>query len=135
MRPLVIRGNVWRVVRVSPGDPFLIDRTGTLRIATTDPVTKTIRISKTVLPPMFDQVYLHEAAHAAMTENNVPELLSVVVDDNSQVLTEELLAWFLESHGIEVVNAVSESLGRPVCMNNLCAKGANDAIDRVVSQR
>lgn len=83
---------------------------------------------------MFDQVYLHEAAHAAMIETGVPELLSVGVDDNSQVLTEELLAWFLESHGIEVINAVSKSLGRPVCVNNLCAKGANDAADRVVSQ-
>ena len=128
MKPLVIRGNVWRVVRVSPGDPFLIDRTGTLRIATTDPITKTIRISKTVLPPMFDQVYLHEAAHAAMTETNVPELLSGMVDDNSQVLTEELLAWFLESYSIEVINAVNESLGRPVCVNNLCAKGIDYGI-------
>lgn len=72
---------------------------------------------------MFDQVYLHEAAHAAMIETSVPELLSVVVDDNSQVLTEELLAWFLESYSIEVINAVSESLGRPVCVNELCMRG------------
>lgn len=123
MRPLVIRGNVWRVVRVSPGDPFLIDRTGILRIATTDPIAKTIRISKAILPPMFDQVYLHEAAHAAMIETNVPELLSGVVNAGSQVLTEELLAWFLETYGIEVINAVSESLGRPVCVNQTCMKG------------
>lgn len=132
MRPLVIRGNVWRVVRVSPGDPFLIDRTGTLRIATTDPTTKTIRISKAILPPMFDQVYLHEAAHAAMIETNLPELLSVGGKSDT-TLTEELLAWFLESYSVEIINAVNESLGRPVCVRGLCAKGLNDGVVRSIS--
>lgn len=112
MGPLIIRGQVWRVVRVSPGDPFLIDRTGVPKLATADPSTKTIRISKAVPVSMFDQVYLHEAAHAAMTEADVTDLLSPA--------TEELIAWFMESHAIEVVDAVSSSLGRRVCVDGLC---------------
>ena len=83
---------------------------------------------------MFDQVYLHEAAHAVMTETKLPELLSVVSDEPNITATEELLAWFLESHSVEIIDAVSKSIGRPVCVNDLCAKGANDATDRVVSQ-
>jgi hypothetical protein len=121
MRPLVIRGQVWGVVRVSPGNPFLIDRTGVPRLATCDPVTKTIRISKAVPPDMFDQVYLHEVAHAIMEESGVSDLLSQLPDGRQQIIAEELLAWFLEHHAIEVIDAVSSSLGRRVCVNGACA--------------
>ena len=94
-----------------------------MRIATTDPTSRTIRISWDVLPPLFDKVYLHEAAHATMDAARIPDLLSVVAGGSSQVFLEELLAWFLESHAIEVIDAVSRSLGRPVCVGNICAKG------------
>ena len=120
MTPLMIRGHVWRVVRVPPGDPLLTDRTGTHTIATTDPSSRTIRISSSVLPPLFDQVYLHEAAHATMEESGMNELISSIPDERMRVFVEELLAWFLETHAIEVVDAVSSSLGRPVCVDGLC---------------
>lgn len=111
---------MWRVVRVMPGDPLLIDRTGVMRIATTDPSSKVIRISNAVMPPLFDKVYLHEAAHAMMEEAGVTELLSQLPDYRQQIMTEELLAWFLETHAIEVIDAVSTSLGRPVCVDGTC---------------
>lgn len=120
MKPLIIHGHVWRVVRVSPGDPFLIDRTGIPRIATTDPMAKVIRISSDVMPPLFDKVYVHEAAHAMMEEAGVNDLLAQGADYRQQIIAEELLAWFLENHAIEVIDAVSSSLGRPVCVNGTC---------------
>lgn len=123
MGPLIARGRTWRVVRVSPDDPLLMDRTGHMRVATTDPTTRTIRISRDVLPPLFDRVYLHEASHAIMEEAGVNELLSQLPDDRQQVLAEELLAWFLETHAIEVIDSVSRSLGRPVCVDGTCMKG------------
>jgi hypothetical protein len=123
MRPLILRGHVWRVARVSPDSPFLIDRTGERRIATTDPRTRVIRISESVPIPMFDQVYLHETAHAIMVEAGVTELLEQLPDDRQQVLTEELLAWFLEHHAIEAIDAASSSLGRKVCIDNKCLGG------------
>lgn len=123
MWPLIARGQVWWVVRVSPDDPFLIDRTGVIRIATADPRSKVIRISETVMPPLFDQVLIHEAAHAMMEESGVTDILSRLPDRRQQIMAEELLAWFLETHGIEVINAVSRSLGRQVCVNNECMGG------------
>lgn len=89
-------------------------------IATTDPTSKVIRISSSVLPPMFDQVYLHEAAHAMMEEAGVNRLLSQLPEERQQVLAEETLAWFLERHAIEVIDAVSASLGRRVCVDGTC---------------
>lgn len=103
-----------------PGDPLLTDRTGTHTIATTDPESKLIRISSSVPLAMFDQVLLHEAAHAMMEESGVNDLLQRVPDDRNHVTDEELLAWFLETHAIEVIDAVSSSLGRPVCVSGLC---------------
>lgn len=114
---------LWRVVRVMPGDPLLIDRTGTLTIATTDPVSRIIRISRSVMPPMFDQVLLHKVAHAMMKEAGVNELLSQVPDERKRIFMEELLAWFLENHAIEVIDAVSTSLGHRVCVNGRCVGG------------
>lgn len=69
---------------------------------------------------MFDQVYLHETAHAIMEESGVSELLEQLPDDRQQILAEELLAWFMEHNGIEVIDAVSSSLGRKVCVDGTC---------------
>lgn len=115
MRPLVIRGHVWRVVRVKPGDPLLVDVTGVPRLATADSRARIIRISTSTPVDMFDRILLHEVAHAVMAESGVSDLLSV--------LPEELLAWFLETHGIEVLNATIDSLGRGVCVDGLCIGG------------
>lgn len=75
------------------------------------------------MPPMFDQVYLHEAAHAMMEEAGINEALSQLADERQQVMAEEMLAWFLENHAIEVIDAVSASLGRPVCVRGTCVGG------------
>lgn len=120
MRPLVIRGQVWGVVRVSPGDLLLVDRTGVPRLATADPVTKTIRMSEAIPPTMFDQVLVHETAHAMMEESGLSDMLAATTDDRRQVMAEELLAWFLETHAIEIIDAVSMALGRKVCVDGLC---------------
>lgn len=89
-------------------------------IATADPVTKTIRMSEAIPPAMFDQVLVHEAAHAMMEESGLSDTLAAAVGDRRQVMAEELLAWFLETHAIEVIDAVSMALGRKVCVDGLC---------------
>ena len=123
MLPLIIRGNLGRVVRVPPGNPFLIDRTGIPRIATTDSEGKVIRISETVPITMFDQVLMHEVTHATMVEYGVTDLLASGVYDHSHQLTEELMAWFAETHAIEIINAVWNALGRRPCTNGICLRG------------
>lgn len=65
------------------------------------------------MPPMLDQVLLHEATHALMEEAG----LNASIDS---ITMQELLAWFLETHSIEVIDAVSASLGRPVCVRGIC---------------
>ncbi len=121
MRPLVIRGHVWRIARVLPGDPLLVDKTGTRRIATTDPLARVIRISTEVPLGMFDKVLIHEVSHAMMEEYGINELISDVLDD--EILVEELLAWFMETHGLEIIDAASRVVGRQVCVDMTCMGG------------
>lgn len=121
MLPLVIRGHVWGVIRVSPGDPLLVDRTGVPRLATTDPTSRVIRVSSAVPPDMLDRVLLHEATHAIMEEAGINDLLRQL--PCGPVLSEETLAWFLESHAVEAVDAVGRMLGRMVCVDDTCLGG------------
>lgn len=117
MGPLSVMGQAWGVVRVSPGNPFLMDRTRTMRLATADPATRTIRVSTAVPPGMLDRVLLHEAAHAAMSASGVSDLLAAVP---TGILDEEAFAWFMETHGIEVLSSVIAMLGRGVCVEGTC---------------
>lgn len=106
MRPFVLNGQVWRVVRVAPDDPILVDRTGWLSIATADPVHRMIAVSRAVVPPRFDRVLLHEIGHA------VTMAYGLRVDEAS--------AQLIENHAIEAVTLASEVLGRPVCVDGSC---------------
>lgn len=75
---------------------------------------------------MFDQVYLHEAAHAMMVDAGIIDLLHQLPEDRGQVMIEEMLAWFMERHGIEIIDAVSASLDRPVCVSGICLNRIGD---------
>lgn len=122
MIPIVIRGNLWRVVRAQPGDPLLVDWTGTPRLATSDPRSRTIRISTSTPIAMFDRVLLHEVSHAIMWESGLSDLLAHASGSGTM---EELLAWFLESHSIEAIVLTSSALGRGVCVDGTCIGGSN----------
>lgn len=120
MRPVVINGHVWRVIRVPAGDPRLIDRTGTERLATTDPATRTVSISEAVQPPLLDRVLLHEIAHAiTVSWSLLPSIRSKTLRGDI-IGVEEWAAQLVENHALEAVRAASEALGRPICVRGLC---------------
>lgn len=120
MRTVAINGDVWRVVRVPAGDPSLIDRTGTRRLATTDPRTKTISISRDVQPPLLDKVTLHEVAHAVTLSWELLPRMRREVTRGDIIGVEEWAAQLVENHALEAVRAASEALGWPICVRGLC---------------
>lgn len=121
MRPVTVNGRVWRVIRVPAGDPRLIDRTGTERLATTDPQTFTVSISETVVPPLLDKVLVHEMAHAVTISYGLLHPLHDGIPRESRVHVEEWAARLMERHAIEAAAKASESLGRPVCVRGFCS--------------
>lgn len=102
---------------VSPGDERLVDRTGTERLATTDPITRTIYLTSTLTPPRLDRVVLHEVTHALTVSHRLIPALRASV---SWVDVEEWSAQLLENHAIEAIDAARKLLGRPLCVWGTC---------------
>ena len=120
MKPVVIDGDVWTINRVPPASPLLVDRTGNLRPATTDPLTRMISISDTIVPPLFDMVLLHEVTHAITISHGLLYVLRSVVPSDLQITVEEWSAELMEKHAAEAFALASESLGRPLCIKEYC---------------
>ena len=121
MRPFVINGDVWRVIRVPAGDPSLIDRTGGAKLAVTDSLDRTIYVRDDLMPPLLDRVMLHEAAHAiTVSWGLLPRVRSDALRGDL-VGVEEWAAQLVENHAMEAVQAARRALGRPVCVRELCS--------------
>lgn len=114
--PIVINGDVWRPQVVDPGDPRLRDRTGSARIATTDPSTRRVYLSRELRGAFLDRVLLHEAAHCAMISYGLLDELHRIVPEESWIDVEEWACNFLANYGREVVQAVNAALPRPVAL-------------------
>lgn len=121
MRPFVINGDVWRVARVQAGDPSLIDRTDTPRLAVTDSMDRTIYVRDDLMPPLLDKVMLHEVTHAiTVSWGLLPQVRSDALRGDT-IGVEEWAAQLVENHAMEAVQAVRRALGRPVCVRGLCS--------------
>lgn len=121
MYPFVINGDVWRVARVPAGDPSLIDRTDTPRIAVTDARDRTVYVRNDLTPPLLDRVMLHEVAHAiTVSWGLLPDVRSGVVRGDI-IDVEEWAAQLVENHAMEAVQAARRALGRPICVRGLCS--------------
>ena len=116
MHPFVMNGDVWRPVMVDPDDPRLWDRTGSARIATTDPSARRVYLSRELRGPFLDRVLLHEAAHCAMVSYGLLEGLHRIVPEESWADVEEWACNFLANYGGEVLQAVSAAMPRPVAL-------------------
>lgn len=120
MGPIVINGEPWRVAWVRPGDPRLTDRTGTERLATTDPRTRTIFLMAGLVPPILDRVLIHEIAHAITVSWGLLHDLGRMVSERDGIGVEEWSARLMESHAIEAVHLAATALGRSVCVSGRC---------------
>lgn len=102
------------------GDPRLVDRTGTSRLAVTDPTGMVVYVNSELVPPLLDRVMLHEVAHAVTVSwGLLPRVRSDTLRGDV-VGVEEWAAQLVENHAMEAVQAASEALGRPVCVRGLC---------------
>lgn len=98
----------------------MVDRTGTERLAVTDPTAMAVYVNGDVVPPLLDRVMLHEVAHAiTVSWGLLPRLRSNALRGDLTGV-EEWSAQLIENHAMEAVKAASEALGRPICVRGLC---------------
>lgn len=66
MDRFIMNNYIWTVQFVPPNSSYLIDRTGKLTVATTDPSTLTVYVSETLQGDFLKKVVLHELGHCAL---------------------------------------------------------------------
>lgn len=121
MYPFVINSELWGVARVPAGDPRLIDRTDTPRLAVTDAYDRMVYVRDDLMPPLLDRVMLHEVAHAiTVSWGLLPRMRSDALRGDL-VGVEEWAAQLVENHAMEAVQAARRALGRPICVRGLCS--------------
>ena len=123
MRPFVLNGDLWKPVMVDPDDPRLVDRTGSARIATTDPETRCVYLSHGLRGRYLETVLLHEISHCAMISYGLLDSLHAIVPEESWVPVEEWACNLLADYGAHVFHAASTAIGHPVGVK----RGATDA--------
>lgn len=97
----------WTVHPVPPSSPSLVDRTGRLTVATTDPASLSINVSTALYGARLRHVLIHEAAHAAMASYGITERLAAYVPAKNRIAVEEMICNILADHGLAVLSAAA----------------------------
>lgn len=100
----------WEVIFVNPNDFALVDRTGTLTLATTDPVDKCVYISNVLHGELLERVIKHELAHCVMISYNLLPDIYRMVKKRYIVEAEEWICNFLADYSKIVWRCTDEIL-------------------------
>lgn len=86
-----IGSDIWAIKFVSPTSSNLVDRTGNITLATTDPTNKVIFVSNTLRGGMLRKVLLHELMHCIMVSYGLLIDISRMVKPDYQIELEEYI--------------------------------------------
>lgn len=74
-----MNGYLWRIKFVNPNDKMLMDRTGKMTLATTDPNLATIFMSRSLSGALLIKVLIHELGHCALVSYGLLDDIHKVV--------------------------------------------------------
>lgn len=78
---------------------MLMDRTGKITLATTDPDRLTIFLSYSIPEDLFEKVLIHELSHCVMFSYNLIEYIHDIVYPEYWIEAEERVCNFVASYG------------------------------------
>ena len=102
---------LWRVCRCLPDDPILVDRTGRLTLATTDPETLTVYLSGELTGEELNRVLVHEMGHCALYSFDLLEAIHRMTHPAYWVEAEEWVCNFIADYGMQIFSAARHVLG------------------------
>lgn len=106
-----LNGDTWGVVMVDGGSDALIDRTGTRRLATTDPATMAVYLSRELEGSMLARVLVHEMGHCAMHSYGLIGELHRMVKRRYWREAEEWCCNLLADYGMTILDRASRVIG------------------------
>lgn len=101
---------LWTVLFVDPYNPVLVDRTNQLRVATTDPLLRTVYLSRNLTGDFLQRVLLHELGHVVMISYNLLDDLHRMVAPRYWVEIEEWACNFMADYGSQIFQISSDIL-------------------------
>lgn len=116
MNSFVLNGDVWRVYFVNPRSPYLMDRTRTMAVATTDPDTRCVYISNRLSGEFLIRVLIHELGHCAMISFDLLSDIRRLVKPKYRVEAEEWICNFLADYGVHIFYIARNIVGSDAWM-------------------
>ena len=111
MRYFTMNGLLWRTIYVSPNSPLLVDRSGKLTVATTDPSTRCVYLSTELIGEFKTRVFIHELGHCAMVSFNMLDDIHRMVYPEYWIEAEEYICNFLADYGLRIFSIAYDVLG------------------------
>lgn len=109
-----MNGILWRIQYVDQNSSKLVDRTGTLRVATTDPKTRCVYLSDRLSESFRVRVLIHELGHCAMVSFNLLYDIHKIVRPEFWVDAEEWVCNFIADYGFKIFKVAENILGDDV---------------------
>ena len=106
-----MNGYSWRVCYVDADDPMLVDRTGRVTVATTDPGTLTVYILRDLDGAFLTRVLIHELGHCAMFSFGLLDDIHRMVHPRYWLEAEEWVCNFIADYGMTIFDTAYAILG------------------------
>lgn len=106
-----MNGDSWKVRFVSQNDRMLVDRTGILTVATTDPKTKTVYLSEQLRGDFLMTVFIHELGHCALYSFNLLEKIHRMTYPECWIEMEEFICNLLADYGLKIFRIAFSNMG------------------------
>ena len=111
MKQFEINGNLWKIKFVKSTSKYLIDRTSTLRVATTDPSLNTIFLSDRISGSFLKRVLIHEITHVVLWEYDIISKIQEYCYPQFAIAMEEEICNILADYGEIVFQNAYSILG------------------------
>ena len=111
MKQFEINGNLWKIKFVKSTSKYLIDRTSTLRLATTDPSLNTIFLSDRISGSFLKKVLIHEITHVVLWEYDIISKIQEYCYPQFAIAMEEEICNILADYGEIVFQNAYSILG------------------------
>lgn len=102
----------WDIEYVDPYDTKLVDKNGSLRIATTDPDTHTIFVVKGLSDEFKEEVLIHELSHCFIFSHRLYKYIYKYVKLRYWDEAEECLCNLISLYGRDILDLADKELNR-----------------------
>ena len=106
-RYFYMNGYLWHVEMVDPYDFSLVDRTDSLRVATTDPRQGCVFLSDELYGDFLRRVLIHELGHCTIFSYHLIRDIHQMVKPEYWIDVEEWICNFIADYGLQIFEIAS----------------------------